>query len=94
MLGELDWRFNGAFTRLLKTQVLTGKKGEATYVPIFWNEMTFHFLVIGGGSVSNVKPSFELARKKMSELKLSNLGVSARDWNEALEEDPNLWILN
>ena len=46
LFGQLDWRFNGHFTSLLKKQILTGKKGEVLYAPLLWNDKTFHFILI------------------------------------------------
>ena len=88
-LGLLDWRFNGHFTQLMKTQVITGKKGETTYCPLTWNEHTFHFLVMGGGNEFS-KELFEIGKKKVEALKLTQIAVAARDWR--LKGD-SLWVL-
>jgi hypothetical protein len=92
-IAELDWRLNGHFSRLIKKQVLTGSRGEALYAPLLWNDRTLHFLVIGGGNLasdSKRKTSsaalLERALKKLDELKLSGLAISARDWN--ISENP------
>ena len=97
VMGELDWCLNGVFSKLLKTQIITGKKGESVYVPVSWNGNTFHFLVIGAGSDPQQKQSFKVVENKLNELKLSGLGISASDWDrhwKDQKEDPNLWILN
>jgi hypothetical protein len=109
MLGYLDWRFNGYFSKLLKEQIITGKKNETVYVPLLWNDQTFPFLIVGAGPLQDhghrpgfSKPLLESALQKMNELQLTQMGISALDWSlnastlsstPALE-DPNLWILN
>jgi hypothetical protein len=87
-IAELDWRFNGHFSKLIKKQVLTGARNEAVYAPLLWNDRTLHFVIIGGGlltSDSKRKTSssalFESALKKLDELKLSGMAVSMKDWN-------------
>lgn len=77
LIGELDWRFQGHFTRWIQNQQITGKFGEAIYAPLKWNEKTFHFLVIGAGQVqpTGLRPPLsktlqEVAKKKWSELEL------------------------
>ena len=106
MLGYLDWRFGGPFTQLLKTQILTGEVGEKLYVPLRWNEDTYHFLLIGAGELplSGVRPSFsekllDSALQTVDRLKIENMGLSAEDWNLKDQMDPELkerkiWILN
>jgi hypothetical protein len=104
MLGQLDWRLNGHFTDLLKKQILTGRIQEMLYSPLRWNEKTYHFLIVGAGNLkSPTRPAFssELfarTKNKVSELQLTQMGVSASDWNISSKnltemEDPNLWIL-
>ena len=102
MLGYLDWRFNGHFSRLLKEQTITGKKGETVFVPLLWNDQTYQFLIVGAGPLQDhghrpgfSKPLLDSALKKMDDLKLTELGISALDWSlSANQEVPNLWILN
>ncbi len=97
-LGDLDWRLNGHFSRLMREQILTGKEGEVIYAPVLWNHLTFHFVVIGGGSRNPDEKRPQLSRslteaalKKIHELKLTQMGVSA---NDGMVEDPEVWILN
>ena len=87
-LAELDWRFNGHFSKLIKKQLFTGAKGETLYAPLRWNDRTLHFLVVGGGFLasdskrkSSASALFESALKKLDELKLSGMAVSTQDWN-------------
>lgn len=87
-IAELDWLFNGHFSKLIKKQILTGSKNEAVYAPLYWNNRTLHFLVIGGGLLSSDSKRrssssalFESALQKLDELKLSGMAVSMRDWN-------------
>ncbi len=87
-LGELDWRFNGHFTQLLKKQVITGQKGETVYCPLLWNENFFHFVIVGGGSEYS-SDLLALGKKKIKELNLSQIGIQARDWNR---EGQSLWV--
>jgi hypothetical protein len=106
MIGYLDWRFNGHFSELIKNQILTGARGETTYVPLLWNDVTFSFLVMGAGSLPEhgkrppfSKDLFNEACAKVKTLNLKDVGLSAQDWDlqaalSSLAEDPNLWILN
>jgi len=105
LIGELDWRFNGHFTRLLKQQVLTGSEGESIYCPLSWNEDTFHFLVIGGGFLNSEieRPArslklFDLALQKLDELKLTRMAASRKDWNlpeiHVGAQERNLWLVD
>jgi hypothetical protein len=87
MIAHLDWRFDGHFSRLMKTQLITGARGEAVYAPILWNEKTLHFLVVGGGmrdeSRSRLEASRELlieALQKWDELKIPDMALSRMDW--------------
>ncbi len=105
-IAALDWRFDGHFTRLLQSQILTGRAGEALYAPLRWNNETFHFIVMGGGSMpSNGKsPAHQKilnqALDLADRLKLEPLGISSQDWNlseneeTSLREKRNLCILN
>jgi hypothetical protein len=100
MLGYLDWRFNGHFSKLLKDQIITGQKNETVYVPFSWNDQTYQFLIVGAGPLPDHgnRPSFsklllDSALKKVDELKLTDMGISALDWS-LNQEVPNLWILN
>jgi hypothetical protein len=96
MLGYLDWRFNGHFSRLVREQVITGKLNETVYVPLAWNSQTYHFLIAGGGPIGEKKAAKALldsAILKMNALKLTNMGISEQDWS-LKQEVPNLWILN
>ena len=104
-IAELDWRFNGHFTQLMKNQILTGAEGEVVYTPLRWNEQTFHFLVLGGGFLSSEleRPTrsealFEQGLKKIDELKLAGMAVSQKDWNIPGDhpgaKERSLWIVN
>lgn len=88
MIAELDWCFDGHFTKLIQSQVLTGKKDEFLYAPLKWNKDTFHFLILGMGSKNESsskkafpKAAFERALKKAEELKFQSIGISVRDWH-------------
>jgi hypothetical protein len=103
MIGYLDWCFNGHFSKLLKDQIISGKKNESVYVPLLWNEQTYTFLIVGAGPLQDQghrpefsKPLLNEAVKKMNDLKLSQMGISAHDWQIDSKnlEVPNLWILN
>lgn len=107
MIGYLDWRFNGHFSKLLRQQIITGKKNESVYVPLLWNNQTYSFLILGAGPLQDhghrpkfSKPLLQSAVQKMSDLKLEQMGISALDWSvdsttdESMLEVPNLWILN
>ena len=106
-LGILDWRFGGHFTSLLKNQTLTGTVGEILYSPVKWNEDTYHFLIVGAGSLpdSGLRPSFSKnlltqALTRVDHLKLENLGISRSDWQLQNDqtvpelETRKIWILN
>jgi hypothetical protein len=49
LLGQLDWRLSGEFTRLVRAGQITGKKNESVYVPKNWNQKKIHLLVVGRG---------------------------------------------
>jgi hypothetical protein len=104
-LADLDWRFNGQFTRMLKEQTLTGAEGEVIYVPFRWNQNVFHFLVFGGGFLQSelerpvrARKLFEAGLKKIDELKLAKMAAHSTDWHipadhpEALKR--GIWIVN
>ncbi len=106
-LGLLDWRFSGHFTQLLRNQILTGQLGEILYSPLKWNDDTYHFLIVGAGSLpdSGIRPPFSealllKALTRVDHLKLENLGISAMDWQLKPEkpmselEARKIWILN
>jgi hypothetical protein len=87
-LGYFDWLFAGHFTKLLKSQVLTGKHGQVLYSPVKFNGETLHFLVVGAGylETSGARPAFEPklleeALSKVEELKLEGMGIVVTDWN-------------
>ncbi len=104
-LAELDWRFNGHFTQLLKNQTLIGAEGEVLFTPLRWNQHVFHFLILGGGFLDSEierpirsQKLFEIGLQKIDELKLSGMAASRKDWN--IPEDHagatkrGLWIVN
>jgi len=93
MLGYLDWRFNGYFSKLLKAQVITGKKDETVYVPLSWNQRTYSFLILGMGPLKESnrrvlsKTALESALQKMKELQLTKMGIADS------EENPDGWVI-
>jgi hypothetical protein len=96
MIAYLDWRLDGHFSHLLKTQVMTGAEGESLYAPLLWNERTLHFLVIGGGSRDERTPRTEASKtllksalQKLDQLKLENMAISKQDWNVG-EDSPEI----
>jgi hypothetical protein len=104
-IAELDWRFDGHFSKLMKAQTLTGSLGETVYAPLLWNGKTLHFLVMGGGSrdergLRNQHDPrlWSLALKHIDALKISGLAISRKDWNlsedHADVKERNLCILN
>jgi len=105
LLGDLDWRFNGHFTSLMKQQLLTGESGEILYAPLRWNDQTLHFLILGGGLPDSTSRRaaiahglFDEALRKMDELGLSALIASRKDWNIPQEhpgaKERGLWLVN
>jgi hypothetical protein len=87
MIAHLDWRFDGHFSRLMKSQLITGARGEAVYAPILWNDRTLHFLVIGGGMRNEMIPRLEASRavlrealNKWDEIKVPDMALSRTDW--------------
>lgn len=97
MIAYLDWRFNGHFTHLLETQILTGREGEALYTPLKWNNDTYHFIVMGAGPLppqgnrpSNTQKILDKAIELAGQLKLDALGVSAQDWSLQESTDKKL----
>jgi len=105
MIADLDWRYNGHFSDLMKRQLLTGAKGEVLYSPLNWNEKPLHFLILGGGYLESdqdrpglSRTLFETALQKFDELKLPALTLSTKDWNIS-ENHPGikergLWLVN
>jgi hypothetical protein len=94
MIAHLDWRLDGHFSRLMKSQLITGARGEAVYAPILWNERTLHFLVIGGGMRDETQTRSESSRplllealKKWDELRIPDMALSRTDWE--IEEEQN-----
>ena len=86
-LGYFDWLFAGHFTRLLKNQTLTGKKGEVLYSPLLWNGETLHVLIIGGGYLENSGKRPGLDTKlldsvisKAHALNIESVGIVRGDW--------------
>ena len=87
-LGYFDWLFAGHFTRLLKNQTLTGKKGEVLYTPILWNGETLHVLIMGGGYLENSGKRPNLDPKLLDSvissahgLNIESLGIVRDDWD-------------
>ena len=87
-LGYIDWLFAGHFTKLLKSQFLTGKKGQVLYTPVRFNGTTLHFVIVGAGYLeqSGGRPTFdqtllEDAITKAQDLKLEGMGIVTSDWN-------------
>ncbi len=102
-IADLDWRFNGHFSSLMKKQILTGASGEILYAPLRWNEQTLHFVVVGGGlwkspedRKKKAEKAFQTALEKHDELKLPPLTVSASDWgilkDHSGAKERGLWI--
>ena len=87
-LGYLDWLFSGHFTKLIKTEVLTGKSGQLLYAPVRWNQLNLHFLVVGSGELNTEgqRPAFqetllEKGLQGLQELNLESMGILKADWN-------------
>jgi hypothetical protein len=88
MIAHLDWRLDGHFSKLMKTQRITGARGEVVYAPLLWNQRTLHFLVFGGGfrSEAQSRPAASQsllpeALLKLDELKLPDMALSRMDWD-------------
>lgn len=92
LASALDWRFNGALSHALRLGALTGKKGELVYIPVQSGKQAFHFVLLGGGLLSNLEPTtrpeltrglFESAVPKLQKLtggsRTLKLGLSAWD---------------
>ena len=105
MIADLDWRFNGHFSALMKQQLLTGASGEVLYSPLKWNDSTLHFLILGGGFLESEteRPTLsrsllETALQKFDKLKLPALTLSAHDWNITDHhpgiKERGLWLVN
>ncbi len=77
-MGKLDWKFNGVFTRLVRNGTLTGQKDEMGYVPLKWNEHTYHFLVLGGGEnkIPGKRTKLTPAQIQLFNQKATDLGMS------------------
>ncbi|MBI3535754.1 MAG: hypothetical protein HY072_09760 [Deltaproteobacteria bacterium] len=107
LAGIIDFRFQRIFSYFLKSQAMTGKKGECIYVPTQKTNKTYHFILVGCGkkmgSVTNkqVMPeTLESLRKNLVALGLSGIGISRADFGDlSLNEITNflkgvpVWIL-
>jgi len=104
MLGYLDWRFNGYFSKLLKAQVITGKKDEIVYAPLLWNDRAYSFLILGMGANRRAlsKTMLESALKKMNELQLTGMGIAASECSpdsapdsapDSVSNSEDLWVI-
>ncbi len=104
-IADLDWRFHGHFSALMKQQILTGESGEILYAPLRWNDRTLHFVVVGGGfwktpedRKKKTQKAFENGLEKLDELKLSGLTVCGKDWGVSKDhpgaKERGVWIAN
>ncbi len=102
-IADLDWRFNGHFSSLMKQQILTGESGEVLYAPLRWNEQTLHFVVVGGGLWKNpedrkkrAQKAFETGLGKLDELKIPGLTIRGSDWGVSKDHpgarERGVWI--
>ncbi len=101
LMGDLDWRFNGHFTALMKEELLTGEKGEVLYAPLRWNDQTLHFVVLGGGlpdspnqRIDTARALFEQGLETIKGLGLSSLIASRKDWHLTETKEAGLWLVN
>jgi len=85
--GELDWRFQGAITRFVKTGGIKGKKGECVLLPIRFKSRDYKILLIGCGP--NPHPGKRapideatgaLIKKSLVALKYKSIGISKADF--------------
>ncbi|MGZ6310041.1 MAG: M17 family peptidase N-terminal domain-containing protein [Bdellovibrionota bacterium] len=106
LAGLVDWRFQGAISRYLMSGTVTGKAGECTYLPITRHGLTYHLLLVGGGSAASpgsrapvAAETIKALQKNLLTMRLPKLGLSRADFggitsellNKALKGAP-LWI--
>jgi hypothetical protein len=106
LAGVLDWYFQGAISKFLKSGVLTGKTGECSYLPIQIRGKSFNLITIGRGK--STKPGtrstleaqeYELLHKNLLSLKVEKVGISQTDFGNLDEahlskrlKGVSLWI--
>jgi hypothetical protein len=82
LAGKLDWHFEGAISRYLKTGFLKGHAGEFSYLPINRFGKVYHLLLVGTGAGPKdfSDSSLHSLQKNLTSLKLERMGVSCEDW--------------
>ena len=82
LAGKLDWHFEGAISRYLKADFLTGNAGEFAYLPINRFGKVYHLLLVGTGTGPQdfSDSSLQGLKKNLTSLKLERMGVSCEDW--------------
>ena len=91
--GLLDWRFQGAISKCIRSGAISGEAGECAYIPVVKNGKTFRILLTGAGksprpgdrSIPPVE-SLRALTKNLAGLKLSSIGISRRDFGNPSEE--------
>ncbi len=108
LAGELDWRFDGSFSKFLRRGSFSGKSGECVYLPVRRAGRLYHIIFVGGGSVkhSGIRPKFSKKMIKdlsqnLKGLNISKLGISKSDFKDIESQDltfdvdgVSLWLVN
>ncbi|MCM2277557.1 MAG: hypothetical protein NDJ89_05725 [Oligoflexia bacterium] len=107
LAGLMDWRFQGALSRNLRSGAITGAPGECAYFPFTRHGITYHLILAGAGSAHrpgerHLPPAetIQALKKNLASLKIPKVGISRRDFGNASEEfiarqfkEVDLWIL-
>lgn len=87
--GLLDWRFQGAFSSMLKSGALSGAPGECVYFPITRHGLTYHLILAGAGDSPfhgerSLPPPETLhrLRKNLLQLRIPKIGISRQDFGK------------
>ncbi len=107
LAGLMDWRFSGFISECVRLGILTGKKGELTYIPLSRHNNTYHLIFLGNGKNTNSQTRSKVApevikvlKSNLMTLKLDRIGLSWTDMGESKPEDlanimeeGNFWIV-
>jgi len=91
--GVLDWYFQGAISRYIRSGAISGHIGECTYFPCNRNGATFHIILAGAGIASapgrrDQLPDVTLStlQKNLASLRLEKVGISKADFGNITPE--------
>jgi hypothetical protein len=87
--GRMDWVFQGEISRFLKQDIIHGKSGEFTLIPVQKNQSSYILMIMGTGKTSHPgtrqKPSTEMLEtlnRHLGSLKIKKVGISQSDFGD------------